>query len=68
MHLESNDRVGEEGNGDAETKRFVMSLRGCLLLILNWILSLSMDEEESRGTLTEMVIIFECETFSLLLF
>ena len=60
--------MGEEGNGDAEKKRFVMSFRGCILLILIWILSLSMDEEESRGTLTDMVFIFECETFSLLLF
>lgn len=67
MHLGSNDGVGEEGNGDDETKRLVMSLRGCLLLIMIWVLSLSVDEEESTG-LTEMAFIFEGETFSLLSF
>lgn len=70
MHLGSSDRVGEEDNCDEnETKRLVMSWRGCLdlfLLILIWVLSLSM-VEESRG-LTEMVAIFEGETFSLLSF
>lgn len=84
MHLGSTDRVGEEGkwrirkeednvDDDDETKRLVMSLRGCLLdrfllIILIWVFSLSMmDEEESRG-LTEVVVISEGETFSLLSF
>lgn len=56
--------MGEEGNGDDETNKLVMSLRGCLLLFLIWVLSLSMDEGESRG-LTEMVVTFVGETFSL---
>lgn len=75
MHLGTTDRDGEEGiwrfrneegNGDDETKRLVMSWRGCLvyLFLLNLILVLSL----SWGRLTETVAISEGEMFSSLSF